>query len=836
MLRGFLRTVAPSAAGLAAPARLASSYFMVTGSRLQSTAATAAAATAAAATAAAATAAAATATPAAKPVGADAKRTGLSDFLKTRQWSSQPCGDHVTVHYDSGIFAWIVMDRSGSSANALGDSFMASLKAAFDEVDAAVKSGKARVAIVASAKDTFCVGADLEQLYPVTDKAVAEKASRLGQELFSRIERTPYPVVAAVNGQALGGGCELALACHHRVIAASKGVMGLPETLLGLLPGAGGTVRLQRLTGIQTALTWILTGSANKAEKCKKAGAVDAVIESDDRFKGEYRFLEGARSWAGKLVDKPLRPGKGKAKSLLNRLLENNSLGRRVILKKSLDMLDQKTKGKYLGQYLALESVMYAAGHSADAAYKKEAQLFADLMVTPEAKNQCSIHFLMDGMKKLEKKTGLTKDKIPEVKTTGVIGAGVMGSGIVHYFANKGYPCAVKDISEEKVQAGIALVKAEFEAARKKKKLTDADMAKKMKLVTSGTTNDCFKGCDVIVEAAVEKMELKKKLLVELEAQGILTGKNIFATNTSSLSLTDLQSVSKFPSQVVGMHFFNPVSKMPLVEVIKGKQTSPEAVAAIYNVALKTGKHPIIVGDAPGFLVNRILGVYMAEAGRLSINDKADPQRVDQVIKGFGMPMGPFRLLDEVGLDVACHVGPVLENGLKSKRFAVSKQIEQMVADGFLGKKNRKGIYRYDDRLKELGMDVTVASKYLCSAPNTTFSANDILDRCVLLMVNEASLILSEGVCASPEDVDMGMIFGTGFPPFRGGLLQYADHRGVGAIVDRLSQLRDTCKDERFAPSSMLTDMAKGNKRFFPNRPFVPYVERTGSPKLGNVF
>lgn len=746
-----------------------------------------------------------------------------------RVFESYPAGEHCAVIVDTKMFAWLVMDRAGSSANALGEQFMDSMKKGMDICDKLVAEKKARVAIITSAKETFCVGADLEQLYPVTDKAVAERASREGQEFFNRIEATKYPVVAAINGLALGGGCELALACHHRVIASDKASMGLPECMLGLLPGAGGCVRLQRQCGIQTALKWILTSAPQKADKCKKAGAVDAVIESAPRYPGENRFLEGARSWAGKLIDKPLRPAKAKAKSLQDKLLENTPFGQKIIVNQSLKKLNEQTKGKYFGQYKALECVMFAANNPPHLAYEKEARTFAELLVMPEAKNQCSLYFLDDGTKKLEKKTGVPKDKIPQLKNVGVIGAGVMGSGIVHLFANKGHATAVKDISQEAVDKGIAFVRGEFEAAEKKGK---GSAASKMKLVVGGTTDAVFKTSDVIVEAAVEVMDIKKKLLKEMEANGTLDGKKLFATNTSSLSLTELQSVSKYPETIVGMHFFNPVKAMPLVEVIKGKQTSKEAAAAIYQLALKCGKKPIIVNDAPGFLVNRILGVYMAEAGRLAINDRADPMRVDEAILAFGMPMGPFRLLDEVGLDVACHVGPVLQNGLKSKRFQVDERMEVLVKDGFLGKKNKKGLYRYDEKGKAQGMNTTVTAKYLNSNPDTTFSSTDIIDRCVLLMVNEASMILTEGVAYSPEDVDIGMVWGTGFPPFRGGLLQYADHRGIDKIVDRLNQLQDKCKDERFAPSQMLKDMAKGNKRFFPSRPFVPYVERSGFPKI----
>lgn len=745
-------------------------------------------------------------------------------------------GKNIAVVVDSYMFIWIVMDRFASSANALGEQFLYDMRDAFDKVDELVKLKQGRIAIVTSAKDSFCVGADIEQLYPVTDKALALRASSEGQKFFQRIEDTKYPVVAAINGMALGGGCELGLACHHRVIASDKGQMGLPETLLGLLPGAGGTVRLPRLIGLQGALGWILKGSANRADKCKKAGAVDAVIPGGDRWAGENRFIEGARAWAGKLVDKPLKPAKARPKSWMNWALEDTFLGRKIVIDQTLKMLNKNTKGKFLGHYRAFECIMNStkSGYN-QAAYDYEARKFAELMVTPEAKNQIALYFLDNGMKAVEKKTGLKKSQIPDSKQVGVIGAGVMGSGIVHLFANKGYETRVKDITSEAVEKGIGLVRADFEDAAKKKKLSKQDVEDKMAKVKGGTDDKIFANCDLIVEAAVEIMDIKKKIVRAMEENGTLNGKNIFATNTSSLSVTELQGVSKFPAKVVGMHFFNPVQKMPLVEVVVGDKTSKETAAVIFNLALKTGKKPIIVKDAPGFLVNRVLGVYMAEAGRLVLSDRADPRTVDKVMLDFGMPMGPFRLLDEVGLDVACHVGPVLEKGLKSKRFAVSPKINDMVKDGVLGKKNKKGFYVYDEKGKEQGFDTTLAMKYLGSgsaALNENFSKDDIRDRCVLLMVNEACMILDEGVAASPEDVDIGMVWGTGFAPFRGGLLQHADHYGIQRIVDRLNHFKSQTKDDRFEPCAYLKKMAAEKRRFFPDRPDVPYVERVGFPSV----
>lgn len=751
-------------------------------------------------------------------------------ILKNRLWETHSAGEHVVVYVDSGIYAWIVMDRVGSSANALGEAFLKCMHQALDVVEKLVAERKVRVAIIASAKSHFCVGADLDQIYPLTDKRIAMEAACLGHELFDRIEKEPFPVVAAINGLALGGGFELSLACHHRVLA-SNGSLGLPECLLGVIPGAGGTVRLQRLVGLPTAVEWIMTGATAKAPKAKKAGAVSIVVDAEDRWGNENRFFEGVRRWAAGMVDKPLKPARRRSLTIMDRFLERTSIGRGIVCKKTIEMLNKKTKGKYVAQYKALESILFSVTHSNAEGFAKEREVFGELLVTPEAKNQMALYFLSEGMKKSEQKTGIPKDKLPPVRSVGVIGAGVMGSGIVHHFLKGNIPVVVKDLNSEAVEKGIAMVRGEFENAVKRKKMTSDALKAKMNLVSGGTSDSVLKGTDVIIEAAVEVMDIKKKIIANLEKEGVLNGKNLFATNTSSLSLTEMQTVSKYPENVVGMHFFNPVSKMPLVEVIKGKKTSAEAAAVIFNLALRTGKKPIIVNDAPGFVVNRILAVYMAEAGRLAIDNKIDLALIDKAILDFGMPMGPFRLLDEVGLDVACHVGPVLTEGIKSKRFAVSSVVVNMMKDGNLGKKNGRGFYEYDAKAKEVGMNMETKKKYFPQSCGK-MQKDEIVDRCILLMVNEASYILQEGTAASPEDVDIGMIWGTGFPPFRGGLLQYADHRGLSAVVDRLRQFQRALGDDRFAPSSLLESMAKDGKRFFPNRPFVPYKERSGFPSV----
>lgn len=755
-----------------------------------------------------------------------------TDILKHRLWSSHPAGRHITVYVDSGRIAWIVMNRAESSANALGEEFVRDMNTALDIVESLVAANAAQFAVLASAKSTFCVGADIDQMYPVTDLAVAETVPKTGHALFNRIEQEPFPVVAAINGLALGGGFELSLACHQRLLA-SDAKVGFPECMLGLLPGGGGTVRTQRLCGLTKTVEWIMTSKQIKPREAKAAGACDVVIASEDRWKGEHRFYEGVRKWAGQyLSDKPAKPSTRKHVSLTDRVLEQTTYGRRKVADEATKMLNKKTKGKYIAQYKALECIMYSATHSNAQGFDKECRGFAELLCSPEAKNQMALYFLQEGMKKSAEKTGVPKEKLLPVRQVGVIGAGVMGAGIVHYFANKDIPVAVKDLSDEAVARGVERVRAEFEAAVKRKRMDAAGLEKKMRLVVGGTSDEVFRGADVIVEAAVEVMDIKKKVIQQLEKEGILNAKTLFATNTSSLSLTEMQSAAAHPQNIVGMHFFNPVAKMPLVEVIKGKATSAEAAATIYNLALKTGKTPIIVNDGPGFLVNRILGVYMAEAGRLAIEEHCHPSKVDEAILSFGMPMGPFRLLDEVGLDVACHVGPVLSNGLKSNRFEVSPAIAQMAQDGHLGRKNNKGFYQYNPKGKETGLNNAVVQRYLGGELSATVSETEIVDRCILLMVNEATRILDEGIALSPEDVDTGMVWGTGFPAFRGGLLQYADHRGLTHVVAALEQLQRKTKKDYFEPTETLRKMAAEGRRFFPKRPYVPYQERHGYPKV----
>eukprot|EP01027_Heterolobosea_sp_BB2_P012190 GEZU01017684.1.p1 GENE.GEZU01017684.1~~GEZU01017684.1.p1 ORF type:complete len:761 (-),score=255.57 GEZU01017684.1:173-2455(-) len=729
---------------------------------------------------------------------------------------------------DSQLIAWVVMYREDKPLNVIDLAFIEDLNKIVTEIERLISSKQVRVVVFYSQKKgNFVAGADIKGFYPVTDIKDATEVSRVGQRLMDKISNLKAPTLSAVNGAALGGGLELALACSYRVAAKSRGTqLGLPEVKLGVIPGAGGTVRLPKIIGLQQALQIILPGAAVNAEKAKRLGLVDKLIDSEDRFQDENRFFHEVRAYAGTLVDKPSKRTYTPSKTTQDKILNETWIGKKIVGRMAYNNLNKTTKGKYPAPYKALESTITSTKTNTTKALEFEANAFGQLLVSPEAKNLMSIFFLTTQAKQVGSKTN-NAPVIP-VKKVGVIGAGVMGSGIAQIFGFRDFGVYMKDIKPEFVEKGMDTINKLFMKLVQSNKMSKADAQKKLDRIKGGTDNAGFADCEVIVEAAVEQMPLKKKILQECEQ--VMPENAIFATNTSSLSVTELATVSKRPQNVVGMHFFNPVHRMPLVEVIRGKHTSDMAVATIYNLALKLGKIPVIVNDGPGFLVNRVLGIYMCEAGRL-LAEGGHILFIDKTITDFGMPMGPFRLIDTVGLDVAMHVGHNLAE--LGSRFSQPTSFGRMVSAGYLGQKSGKGFYAYKDG-KSTGLEPSLEHLLSELRRNTSSysqpaSAADIVDRCILLMVNEAAYILEEGICESPEDVDLAMIMGTGFAPFRGGLLAYADSRGIKNIVDRLNQLTNQL-GPRFKPANLLVEMARDNKRFFPNRPQVPYVERRGPP------
>lgn len=768
--------------------------------------------------------------------------------------------------------------------NVIDSQFISDIKSILEVVDTLIKTKRIRALVISSAKNnSFCVGADINMMYPNLDEKSAEKASKFGQDAMDKLASLGVPTLSCIHGPALGGGFELCLATSFRVASEHKATtVGLPEVMLGVIPGAGGTVRMPKLVGLQKSLELILPGKTLSAARAKKAGLLDATFSYEDRFNGEYRFLSAVRNYVGaKAVDhKSFASNSGAVtgvvttsastqkryvpKTLKDKLLEGNPIGRKFVAQMALSSLDKTTRGKYPAPYSALQSVYNAtkSGMSNGRALLLERQLFGKMAVTPESKNLMSVFFMRENAKNLKRQfpnlnlknlkatrkvtynpaSGKVPGSVPA--SVAVIGAGVMGSGIAQLFAHKNYPVFMKDIKPEFVKNGMGIVERIFmDDYVKKGRMSREEALFRIKLVSGGVEYPKIEnnGIQVVIEAAVENMDLKKKILLECEKSFADSSDVIFATNTSTLSINELASVSKRPDLVVGMHFFNPVHKMPLVEIIRGKKTSDETVATIYKLALDLGKIPIVCHDGPGFIVNRILGIYMTESGRL-INDGGEIQQIDKVmVEQFGMPMGPFRLLDEVGTDVAYHSGETLK--VLGDRFRSEGglfDLKKLVNAKLLGKKVNKGLFLYGEEAKkvkkgEINPELLQIFPGYDPKARTKFPPEEIIDRCVLLMVNEACLILEEGVAESPQDIDMGMIFGTGFAPFRGGLLQYADSKGAKWIVKRLKDLDERYGSKngngRFKPSALLLSMAERGDRFYPDRPIANYVERTGPPR-----
>lgn len=729
--------------------------------------------------------------------------------------------------FTEGFIGWVVLDYKDRPVNVVNEQLMEQVQQVLAEVEKAIERREVYVVVMASGKkESFVAGADIHAMYPVTDENLSTTASRAGQAIFTRIEKLPVPTLAAINGAALGAGLELALSCTYRVAADNKKVtIGLPEVKLGLLPGAGGTVRLPRLIGLQKALQIILPGGAVRAKKALALGLVDKVLPYADLRPGDHRFYSAVRHFAvTSCLDKPAQrklPDRLKTGEIKDRILDGTSLGRQLVARMAAKNLDKQARGLYPAPYLALESAVKGLDAPTIAqAMDIEAKGFGRLGVSPQSKALMSLFFLTEESKKRGERTNHAKPYL--VKKIGIIGAGVMGAQIAAIAASKRFQVYMRDIKDEVAQKGMQHVRDHFEGKAKKGRMSAEQAKSFINLVKAGTDIKPFAQCDLIIEAAVEQMNLKKRILAEVEA---VTGdKCLFATNTSSLSINELAAGSKRPKNVVGLHFFNPVAKMPLVEVIRGKDTSDEAVATSYQLALDLGKIPVVCGDGPGFIVNRILGIYMNEAAHLATEGN-ELEAVDKALLDFGMPMGPFRLMDEVGLDVAAHVGPILEAGL-GERYKQIPEYSKVLHDNptQLGVKTGRGFYEYKNGKKQGYNDVLMSQLQAIvlrkngGKMGKGSAVADVVDRCVLLMVNEAAYILNEGIAKRPEDLDLAMVMGTGFAPYFGGVLSYADQRGIDKIVARLSELEGKLGG-RFKPHPLLISMAKDKQRFFPKRP-----------------
>ncbi len=712
---------------------------------------------------------------------------------------------------DDGV-AVLTLDIPGESVNTLTAAMGEEVKELWPKLQ---NDAKVKAIVITSGKKDFIVGANIDAISEVKTARQATEMSRDGQRMFDELAASRKPVVAAIHGQALGGGLELALACHYRIASDDKKTaVGLPEVMLGLIPGAGGTQRLPRLIGAQAALDLILTGKNVKAQKAMKLGLVDEVVPQaillDIARQRAAEFAGGKplpRRGRDALVAR-LKKGKADQKALMALALEENPVGRRVLFMQAEKLAARKSRGNYPAIPKAIEAIRYGLDHSLEKGLEREAELFGELLVSDVSAQLRGIFFAQTALKK---DTGVSDASVKPlaVKSVAMLGGGLMGGGIAYVTsAVAKLPVRLKDRDDAGLGRGLAYVREILDERVKKKSLTRLERDEVMAKITATTDYSGMKGVDVVIEAVFEDLSLKHKVIAETEAA--TKPSCIFASNTSTLPITRLAEAAKRPENVVGMHYFSPVHKMPLLEVIVGKKTGPVAVATAVALGKAQGKTVIVVNDGPGFYTSRILAPYVNEAAWL-LAEGGDIKQIDEAMVDFGYPVGPIMLLDEVGIDVANKAAKTMLEAF-GDRMVPPEGLARVVDDGRLGRKNKKGFYTYGDKKK--AVDETVYDLMPGGRKRRTLAADEIQQRLSLQMVNEAALCLQEEILRSPRDGDIGAIFGLGFPPFRGGPFRYVDAVGVGEIVRRMRAYEDRF-GRRFKPAQLLVDMAAKGKRFY---------------------
>jgi 3-hydroxyacyl-CoA dehydrogenase/enoyl-CoA hydratase/3-hydroxybutyryl-CoA epimerase len=661
------------------------------------------------------------------------------------------------------------------------------------------------IVLASGKKDVFVAGAKIDLLQAATSASEATRLARELQSGFDRLEAFKKPVVAAIHGAALGGGLEWAMACHYRIASNDpKTQLGQVEVQIGVIPGAGGTQRLPRLVGIQAALDMILGGKAIRARKALQLGLVDEVVPKD-------LLVDLARQRAlalatGKLRREPRRTRKGSiVERATHAALEENFVGREVLFRQARKAVLKKTKGMYPAPLRALEAVEYGYQKGFAKGLEKEAELFGQLAVSEVARRLMEIFFATTALKK---DTGVDDPAVKprKVERVGVLGGGLMGSGISYVTTNAGLPVRVRERDDAAAGKALASVRHLLDERVKRRALDRLEREERMRLLTATTDWSGFANVDLLIEAVFEDLALKQDMVRAFEA---VNERGIFASNTSSIPIAKIAEASRRPETVLGMHYFSPVNKMPLLEVIVTKKTSPEATATAVAVGKKQGKTVIVVHDGPGFYTSRILAPYMNEAAQLLV-EGARVEDVDRALVEFGFPVGPITLLDEVGIDVGAKVAHILHDAF-GDRMSPPAALSDVLKAGRLGRKNQKGFYTYGGREKKV--DETVYDLMPGGRSRKHLAHDEIRERVVLQMVNEAIRCLGEGILRSARDGDVGAVFGLGFPPFRGGPFRYADRLGTKDVLARMEKLRDR-HGPRFEPAPLLVEKGRTGGAF----------------------
>ena len=705
-------------------------------------------------------------------------------------------------HQEDGL-AVITIDVPGESQNVLKMEFIEELEPVIDQVksDSSIKG-----LIIRSGKaGSFIAGADITMFGKANTAEDAEKLSTDGHRIFNKIENLNKPVVAAIHGTCLGGGVELSLACSGRVASDSpKTRLGLPEVQLGVLPGGGGTQRLPRLVGIAPSLDMMLTGKQLFPKQAKKLGLVDEVVPEANLMKAAKKRVSDLRK--GKEKKTPVS-SYFTMKGIQKLVLESNPIGRNIIFDQARKTVEKKTKGNYPAPKKIIECVEKGMSQGMEAGLAIEARNFGQLVVSPEAKALISVFFATT---ELKKDNGVDSDaEAVELNKIGVLGGGLMGSGIAYVSVDKAKKkVRVKDVQKEGVNGALNYSWKIISKKMKKRIVSPSDARRTMSYLTGTTDYSGFKDTDMVIEAVFEDLDLKHQMVRDVEEH--CSDNTIFATNTSSIPITKIADGAKKPEKVVGLHYFSPVEKMPLVEIIATNKTEDWVIATCVALAKQQGKTPIVVNDGAGFYVNRILAPYINEAGIL-LNEGVAIEKLDKAMVQAGFPVGPITLLDEVGVDVATKVAPILEDAF-GDRMSTPKAFEKLKDDDRKGKKNKRGFYKYDGKSKGKEVDESVYS-VLGISPDKHVDGKEIAERGLLLMANEAARCLDEGIIRSARDGDIGAIFGIGFPPFHGGPFRYMDSLGIETVVERLEHYQKLHGD-RYKPADILIKMKSNSDSF----------------------
>jgi 3-hydroxyacyl-CoA dehydrogenase/enoyl-CoA hydratase/3-hydroxybutyryl-CoA epimerase len=700
----------------------------------------------------------------------------------------------VRVSTDPDRITTVEMDLPGKPVNTCSPQMLTELGQALD----AIERDKPAGVIFASAKQrSFSAGADLFEIRKMSRETVAEYL-KTGQDLFNRIAKLAMPTVAAINGDCLGGGMELALACRYRVAADETSInIGLPETKLGLIPSWGGTTRLPRMIGITKALPILLAGKTMPPRKAMKAGLVDEVVRPE--------ALRAAAKRIAMSKPRVRRP------AMFDRVAGSTTWLRNKILDKAHRTTQEQTYGNYPAPMKLLDVVRTGYERGFGAGLEAERTALVEASTTDAGRNLMRLFFLRQGSKKWTAEQINAKPR--DIKYAAVVGGGTMGAGIVHSLIRVGIPVRLIEVDAKAMQAGLQRVR----------KLLDDDVAAgrmdklaarhAMNRVAPSTDWTGLSLMDVVIEAVIEKMDLKSDVFAKLDK--LTRADCVLASNTSSLRVGEMAQATQHPERVIGLHFFNPVPKMPLVEVVRGPQSDDQALATGVGLVNKIGKTPILVNDSPGFLVNRVLIPYLAESLVLATEGEPVPH-IDDAMKRWGMPMGPFELLDEIGLDVAAYVLKSLSSKLPGQ-VTVPSGVEQAIQRGWLGKKSGRGFYVYNARKRnakpKLNEELKLSSTGVSPVPDDAAThgrdarGTEIQNRLVLPMVNEAARCLEEDVTDSTDAIDLATVLGLGLAPFRGGLVNYANTVGAETIVKQLDELAAK-HGPRFTPSELLRELA----------------------------